>query len=91
METLLSMAISLILASQSPNIPYSLRIEALNTAKIALDYAQNQHTITVMEDAPQTVPNAPEIGFDGKPSDPSRYDNQPVVRENDTPKTEVFW
>ncbi len=32
-----------------------------------------------------------EIGLDGKPVDPSKYDNQKVVREKETKEKEVFY
>ena len=40
METLIAMAIALIMAAQQPNVPADLRVQALKTAQIALEYAQ---------------------------------------------------
>src|SRR3990172_8440821 len=40
MATLLSLAMALIIAAQSPNVPAQLRVQALNVASIAIQYVQ---------------------------------------------------
>ncbi len=40
MESLIALAIALIMAAQQPNVPVELRAEALKVASIALQYAQ---------------------------------------------------
>lgn len=40
-ESLIAAAISLILAAQTPNIPVELKVQALQTAQLALDFAKN--------------------------------------------------
>lgn len=44
MESLIAMSVALIMASQSPNVPPALRIQALEVASIALQYAQSNQS-----------------------------------------------
>jgi len=60
MESLIAMAVALILAAQQPQVPVELRIQALKTAEVAISYAQNN--ATVVEANPFVLEtNTPEV------------------------------
>lgn len=58
--TLLAAALQLLISAQQPNIPDSLRIQAINTANIAIEFAHEYASTTVQETAP--VQNNPIYG-----------------------------
>lgn len=64
METLIAMALSLLLAAQQPNVPQEVKNQAIEVATFVLEFAQKNPDIEV----PKTNDEGPVVGSSPSPS-----------------------
>lgn len=67
-ETLLTLALALLVAAQQPNVPETLKIQAISVAQNAISYAIRQEPAKLTQDTSQPVgviPATPDAGNHG--------------------------
>lgn len=58
--TLLQLALSLLIAAQQPNVPENLKVQAIQTANIAISYAQSELHISAVN-TPIVIASVPPV------------------------------